>query len=249
MKLKSFNQALALSVEIYTEAKKRLPEYDNFFKTCSPDSVYEKKTKEYSKFRTEIESFFLDALPKFIKNNKIKGEKLDKLTKVLLKTMKITQLNGYDSDFYCYFNKTNMKDESILKDLIEIFEARKSNYSITKKLLFEYNFEYLANHIIENYNIDAITEFAIEQKDNKKLNSKKFENKILNEGSFKNLYDYLYEVKNCNQKAFLIKILEIATLEELKEFSCADEDRAKILKAKNESYSFGYTMGFDPYDY
>ena len=77
-----------------------------------------------------------------------------------------------------------------------------------------------------------------------------FENKILDKGSFNNLYDYLYEVKKCNQKAVLTKILEIATPEELKRFSHADEDVKKLNEARDSGHSIGYSrycMG-DLYD-
>ena len=74
------------------------------------------------------------------------------------------------------------------------------------------------------------------------MHQKQFEERVLNEGKFKNLYDYLYEIKDCNQKAFLTKILQVATDEELKQFSRADKDRKKI---KEASSSFYYT-DYDP---
>ena len=140
-----------------------------------------------------------------------------------------------------------MQNESILKEITQMCIDKTKNWYYLKNILIERNFTYLENYILSNANIDEATKFAIQYKKRPDLNQKKFEQRVLNEGSFKNLYNYLYEIEDCDQKALLTKILKVATKEELKRFSCADKDREEMDKATLRAYSNGYDMGYDPY--
>lgn len=245
MKLENVNQALAIGLEMYETLKK-----------C--DEVCQKKGQSlidrYEKQYWKAQEFFGEKLPKYVRNNKIKGENLEKVIKLTMKAMQFVYMDQYEENLLdYYFNKQTMQNQSILKEIAKacIKKDGKGNYTnryYLENKLVEYNFAYFENYILSNADIDETTYFAIEHKNRPDIHLNKFEEKVLNEGKFKNLYDYLYEIKECNQKAVLTKILEVATDEELKQFSRSDEDAKSMQEARDSAYSLGYSLGgYDPY--
>ena len=242
MKLENFNQALAIGLEMYETLKKCNDE-------CQKKGVT--LIDEYEDQYFKARDFFGEVLPKYVYNNKIKGEDLAKVIKLTMKSMHYITISDWDN-LEQYFNKETMQNQSILKEAAEacITKDQRGDYINRFYLEIEfrkYNFAYFEKFILANADIDEATKFAIEYKTIPDLHQKQFEKRVLNEGKFKNLYDYLFEVKDCNQKAFLTKILEIATPEELKQFSIADKIKERIQKARSDAYSDGYSMGYDPY--
>ena len=154
MKLKSFNQALALAIERYTTAKKYVEQSDKYEKEEKYNKRFDRKYREYM---WDTVSFFVEAIPKFIKNNNIEGKELTKLAIVMLKTTQLVYLDGYGDNIMCYFNQTNMKDESLLKELAKAYDCDNLNKYAIEKVFVKYNFEYLENYVLLNSNLDKTT--------------------------------------------------------------------------------------------
>ena len=245
MALKTFEEALKKAIEHFNKVKK--------CKELSEEAyVYGgeyTETDAYHKFRDAdyfATKFYLETLPRFIKKNKISGEKLTKLAMVVLKYAQQGYM-GYQFDecIKYYFNKSNMNNKMVLEELIKVRNCNFMCKSEVDEVFKKYNFNYLQNYVLNEMNIDNITIFAIQNKNFNKLNLKKFEEKILEKGEFEHLFLYLYEVEKCNQKAVLSRILEIATPKQLKKFSSADANRKERNKAQSEAYSSGYSSGLE----
>ena len=238
MKLKTFKDALMEAINRCNNLKK-LPEEcykigdtydDNGY--VNPDK-YNKMLEIRSKivaYEESCDNFFKTTLPNFIKENKIKGEQLTKLAMVFLKYMQISHDDeGLAESIFYYCDKSNMHNSTLLKKLIETSENNSDISEYIDKVFSDNNLSYWEDYYIHKLNVNDLTSFIIKHQAIPGLNFAKFEKKILRKGSFDNLYDYMYNVYDCNQGKVLKRILEIATPKQLKRFSKAMKKKALFL--------------------
>ena len=250
MAKRTFEEELKKAIDKYNKVKECVDLFKKMEKKADKDYDFYKSRKynnmklKCRDMRLNLSQYFCEDLPDYIQKNDIKGDELTKFAMVFLKYSQLDYCYDFRECINVYVNESNANNKMILEELAKMryssFDSIGPMYMSDIDLIFDkYNFEYQQNHVLQKENIDKVTNFVIKYKKSEKLDLNKFEERILKDGKFINLYRYLYEVENCNQKAVLTKILEIATPEQLKMFSRADADR----KESTEAYSSGYSAG------